>query len=192
MVNDIVLTYKFHCRMARERVTARKSTRPRYRPIVITICDTPPTTDSELDTTPRFGDSENDPFTESKTETPLTDSRDDDIHIIEPPPIPMIDLLTESEEEELDPSLNETNADNKGELVALADLEDLPLSCEELRLRAIERGQKIYYFGKWRTPAKRTRFACSPSLPSPDRSNVNESGYEGDWEWESTKRVRGI
>jgi hypothetical protein len=145
---------------------------------------------------------------------------DGEIYIIEPPPIPVVDLVTESEEEkdkveeenepgeskepEIEDDLEEgfderanvdsmdTSGDTSGEITVLAEFDDISLSFEELRLRAKERGKRVRFGEQRSTPVKRTCFTRSPSRPSPDRSTVDEGGYEGDTERELTKRVRGF
>jgi hypothetical protein len=243
------------CRMVRLLQTARKGMQwhPPIHIHIHPISDSSSESDTESDVIPGT-DSGSEDHVPAGPEIEVPAESDDEVYILEPPPIPVVDLVTASEEEgdrseeipEEPTELEETEGPNEPEkpeepeepddpeepeepeesedseeqdseeedseeensegedldlsedTERLAEFEERPLSVEEYRLRAMERGKRVNtcYWGAVQRPAKRVRFACSPnpppSPPSPDRSVIDESGYEGDREISATKRTRGF
>jgi hypothetical protein len=85
----------------------------------------------------------------------------------------------------------DTGEETEGEMEALVEFKGLSYSFEESRMRAGEIGKWVNNFEKRRMIAKRTRVESNPSPECP-RVEVDDSGYEGDREMGSPKRVKGF
>jgi hypothetical protein len=140
------------------------------------------------------------------------DNEGDEVQILEPPLIPVVDLVTEEEdkveeegdseppptlEEDTEPAeeenlgVRDTEENIESETAALARHEHHSYPPEEFRARARAEGKWVSYFGRRQKTAKRTRIKSSLN-PECLRIETNDEGYEGDREMGSPKRVRGF
>jgi hypothetical protein len=127
------------------------------------------------------------------------DSEGDEVQILEPPPIPVVDLVTEEEgkveeegdlelppasEEDTEPAEEEdlgvrnTEENTESETAALARYEHHPCPPEEIRVRVRAESKWVSYFGRKRKTAKQTRIESSLS-PERPRIEIDDEGYEG-------------
>jgi hypothetical protein len=140
----------------------------------------------------------------------LDDNEGDEVQILEPPPIPVVDLVTKEEDEgeeegdlepppaskedtksaeEEDLDARDTGKNTESGIAALAAYEHPLCLSEEFQVRASARGKWVSYYGRKRKPAKRTRIKSSLSPKCP-KIETDDEGYEGDKEIGSSKRAR--
>jgi hypothetical protein len=140
------------CRMVRMYQTARKGTA--WHPLIpiLHILDSSSDSNAESDLVSGAEDSSSEDYVPAgpAIEVPV-ESGGDEIHIIEPPPISIMDLVTaleeeedriEEEPEESEDSEKEDDLDLSEDTEGLVEFEELPLSFKEYRLRAIDKGKK--------------------------------------------------
>jgi hypothetical protein len=132
------------------------------------------------------------------------------MQILEPPPIPVMDLVTEEEDkgeeegdlepptaskkdvksaEEEDLDARDTGKNTEREIAALVACKHLPSSSKEFKARARAKSKWVNYYGRKWKPAKRTRIESSLSLERP-KIEADDEGYEGDREMGAPKRAR--
>jgi hypothetical protein len=104
----------------------------------------------------------------------IEDSDSDDVQILEPPPIPIVNLVSEEEDDDGE-ELEMDTRNNSEEKLDLMDTKN----------------KKVMPCGKIRKTAKRTRIKSSPN-PKRPKKDSEDSGYEGDNEMSKTKRTKGF
>jgi hypothetical protein len=129
-----------------------------------------------------------------------SDASDDEVEILEPPPIPVLDLVTDNEDEVAPPSTPPlgdivpmiTNKDSKSEVELLREIGSVNLSWEESREAAkTMSGKVIMAWGKVCRIARRTKseMRVSPERPSRELENF---GYLNSRDVDFTKRIGGF